>query len=122
MHLRRAAGQIQGLNASRFEHLNNELNGVIAHHLLASRARVDVAVHTGLIALVAQVHLQRVQLAAMNGGKIRDRKSTRLNSSHVAISYAVFCLKKKNRLIVGDKRASASKKYMNLSTNHPDMY
>src|SRR5690625_6445758 len=26
-----------------------------------------------------------------------DRKSTRLNSSHVAISYAVFCLKKKNR-------------------------
>src|SRR5207253_9469606 len=26
-----------------------------------------------------------------------DRKSTRLNSSHVAISYAVFCLKKKNK-------------------------
>src|SRR5437660_12697703 len=30
-------------------------------------------------------------------GLKRDRKSTRLNSSHVAISYAVFCLKKKNR-------------------------
>src|SRR5439155_22512513 len=28
--------------------------------------------------------------------RLRDRKSTRLNSSHVAISYAVFCLKKKN--------------------------
>src|SRR5690625_5596991 len=28
--------------------------------------------------------------------KILDRKSTRLNSSHVAISYAVFCLKKKS--------------------------
>src|SRR5215208_7632312 len=27
----------------------------------------------------------------------RDRKSTRLNSSHVAISYAVFCLKKKKQ-------------------------
>src|SRR5436305_8817807 len=27
----------------------------------------------------------------------RDRKSTRLNSSHVRISYAVFCLKKKNK-------------------------
>src|SRR5690554_7595856 len=27
----------------------------------------------------------------------RDRKSTRLNSSHVRISYAVFCLKKKRR-------------------------
>src|SRR2546421_7851219 len=29
------------------------------------------------------------------GGSIRDRKSTRLNSSHDQISYAVFCLKKK---------------------------
>src|SRR5207253_10291673 len=28
-------------------------------------------------------------------GRRQDRKSTRLNSSHVAISYAVFCLKKK---------------------------
>src|SRR5690349_22914266 len=28
----------------------------------------------------------------------RDRKSTRLNSSHVEISYAVFCLKKKNQI------------------------
>src|SRR5690625_5373679 len=31
---------------------------------------------------------------------IKDRKSTRLNSSHVAISYAVFCLKKKKLNIV----------------------
>src|SRR5207248_10893877 len=29
---------------------------------------------------------------------VRDRKSTRLNSSHRTISYAVFCLKKKNKL------------------------
>src|SRR5690625_5333700 len=29
---------------------------------------------------------------------LKDRKSTRLNSSHVAISYAVFCLKKKKRV------------------------
>src|SRR5690606_42006193 len=33
------------------------------------------------------------------GGYIGDRKSTRLNSSHVKISYAVFCLKKKNNNI-----------------------
>src|SRR5438067_10065819 len=31
--------------------------------------------------------------------KQRDRKSTRLNSSHVSISYAVFCLKKKKKKI-----------------------
>src|SRR5689334_24037124 len=35
---------------------------------------------------------------------IRDRKSTRLNSSHSSISYAVFCLKKKNQEVA--KRAS----------------
>src|SRR3989344_8238373 len=33
------------------------------------------------------------------GGKI-DRKSTRLNSSHMSISYAVFCLKKTGRILV----------------------
>src|SRR5207249_7658513 len=31
--------------------------------------------------------------------KRKDRKSTRLNSSHVSISYAVFCLKKKKQLL-----------------------
>src|SRR5690349_23282947 len=31
----------------------------------------------------------------LSAGLARDRKSTRLNSSHVEISYAVFCLKKK---------------------------
>src|SRR5436309_4822704 len=37
--------------------------------------------------------------ADVPGGEIaQDRKSTRLNSSHVKISYAVFCLKKKKRL------------------------
>src|SRR5690349_24158989 len=33
-------------------------------------------------------------------GAPRDRKSTRLNSSHVEISYAVFCLKKKKRPLI----------------------
>src|SRR5438034_8049162 len=36
----------------------------------------------------------RAQLGALEG---QDRKSTRLNSSHTVISYAVFCLKKKNK-------------------------
>src|SRR5690625_6476570 len=35
-----------------------------------------------------------------------DRKSTRLNSSHVAISYAVFCLKKKKKLIIQTNKTS----------------
>src|SRR5437899_4319255 len=37
---------------------------------------------------------QRTHWALNSNG---DRKSTRLNSSHLGISYAVFCLKKKNR-------------------------
>src|SRR5688500_19672956 len=32
-----------------------------------------------------------------NPGSLRDRKSTRLNSSHLVISYAVFCLQKKKK-------------------------
>src|SRR3989442_7743309 len=34
---------------------------------------------------------------AVSEATVVDRKSTRLNSSHVRISYAVFCLKKKNK-------------------------
>src|SRR5690349_24171290 len=34
---------------------------------------------------------------------MEDRKSTRLNSSHVEISYAVFCLKKKNKPKIEDE-------------------
>src|SRR5207244_8808855 len=36
---------------------------------------------------------------SMSAGPDLDRKSTRLNSSHQIISYAVFCLKKKNRKV-----------------------
>src|SRR5690625_5582755 len=39
-------------------------------------------------------HLQKLGYEKI--AVVGDRKSTRLNSSHVAISYAVFCLKKKN--------------------------
>src|SRR5689334_23910291 len=36
------------------------------------------------------------EFKSADGGRLGDRKSTRLNSSHSSISYAVFCLKKKN--------------------------
>src|SRR3712207_8157448 len=42
--------------------------------------------------------LVRVLPGGGDGGDLRDRKSTRLNSSHANISYAVFCLKKKHQL------------------------
>src|SRR5947209_12548470 len=40
---------------------------------------------------------RRVQQGGRQGRRGLDRKSTRLNSSHANISYAVFCLKKKKR-------------------------
>src|SRR3989442_5187441 len=50
---------------------------------------------------VRRIRLRSPSLTAACGsslGASRDRKSTRLNSSHVRISYAVFCLKKKKTL------------------------
>src|SRR5690349_22009456 len=40
---------------------------------------------------------EQVAMLEREGFRITDRKSTRLNSSHVEISYAVFCLKKKKK-------------------------
>src|SRR5438445_9376075 len=43
-------------------------------------------------------HDEERELTARKEKAERDRKSTRLNSSHANISYAVFCLKKKSKL------------------------
>src|SRR5437773_4525885 len=53
-------------------------------------ARGDLVVVRGAVGEAA------VGEAGRGGRADRDRKSTRLNSSHITISYAVFCLKKKN--------------------------
>src|SRR5256885_3342067 len=58
-------------------------------------------------ALISVLPLGRVQLQEQAGAlgqlvvQAQDRKSTRLNSSHLVISYAVFCLKQKNRRTPG---------------------
>src|SRR5690606_41337260 len=59
----------------------------------AHRLAVDQRIEHGQD-LALQVGLD--QVGADLQGKVLDRKSTRLNSSHVKNSYAVFCLKKKN--------------------------
>src|SRR5690606_41327588 len=41
--------------------------------------------------------VEHVVQRVVERAQVGDRKSTRLNSSHVKISYAVFCLKKKNK-------------------------
>src|SRR5207245_10337198 len=50
-------------------------------------------------------HTHRVRRRGYRSASRRDRKSTRLNSSHGSISYAVFCLKKKINNVILPKRA-----------------
>src|SRR3989442_11422701 len=61
-------------------------------------ARFDDAAGSVIHLSLAVFHAQRTALDLGNGVEnLADRKSTRLNSSHVRISYAVFCLKKKKK-------------------------
>src|SRR5437667_1053164 len=48
-------------------------------------------------------------------GGAEDRKSTRLNSSHITISYAVFCLKKKKKKRVLSSQKTSNNTYKNQS-------
>src|SRR5690606_39972960 len=50
----------------------------------------------GRLVVLAEAELHPVR-DGREPGRQQDRKSTRLNSSHVKISYAVFCLKKKKK-------------------------
>src|SRR5438270_8402996 len=53
--------------------------------------------------------LRSLLLLQRRGWRSPDRKSTRLNSSHSQISYAVFCLKKKKKKITKNLRTSGQK-------------
>src|SRR5690554_7535874 len=79
--------------------------------LLVQRGRLDARIQAVLeLAASESVEVDRVlpeELDRLADGGVHqgvvarvspDRKSTRLNSSHVRISYAVFCLKKKNEM------------------------
>src|SRR5436305_8618681 len=66
----------------------------------------------------ARPEVQRASVGAdlvLFGAGGADRKSTRLNSSHVRISYAVFCLKKKNKTIPRTPPPSAACPYRTLA-------
>src|SRR3712207_9058302 len=76
----RSAGRPEALGGGLLERQVRGRRGVQAHFLLLAR---DAE------ALGPAADEERRRLAV-------DRKSTRLNSSHANISYAVFCLKKKN--------------------------
>src|SRR5699024_12150308 len=79
------------------DHGNNMARGAVAtKEALESKQPADVS---ALFMTVAQTLMSKIGGASgpLYGSAFLaiDRKSTRLNSSHVSISYAVFCLKKK---------------------------
>src|SRR3712207_8429361 len=61
----------------------------------ARLAQRDILVPHGRGAALGEDEVDEVEHLLTIHGCSRDRKSTRLNSSHANISYAVFCLKKK---------------------------
>src|SRR5690625_6468286 len=80
-----ALARALGLSTSYVNQLENDQRPITVPVLLALTERFDLPSHYFSPDSDARL------VADLN------RKSTRLNSSHVAISYAVFCLKKKNK-------------------------
>src|SRR5690606_42136949 len=75
---------------------SSDLNSAAMAHALALELGDALAVMLyGLGGEHAAVLILEVTSQTIEHYRQRDRKSTRLNSSHVKISYAVFCLKKK---------------------------
>src|SRR5256885_10481605 len=64
--------------------------------------------HRWHVDLVIEARLGRLERGGHVENLLPDRKSTRLNSSHLVISYAVFCLKKKKKTITRIWRRSQS--------------
>src|SRR2546426_7927294 len=91
---------------AKFERTKPHVNvGTIGHvdhgKTTLTAAMTKVAAEKGLATYVTydQVAKASESQGRRDPTKILDRKSTRLNSSHLVISYAVFCLKKKKKTI-----------------------
>src|SRR3712207_8740213 len=70
------------------------IEGVLAEYEVLIRLDLRLGAH--FTELPVDFELQADHVGTDDGNIGLDRKSTRLNSSHANISYAVFCLKKKN--------------------------
>src|SRR3712207_7738147 len=75
---------------SEDEERRRGIEGVLSHHVARVHQRRDPDRECGR-------EERQVPRRKPPRDQVRDRKSTRLNSSHANISYAVFCLKKKKK-------------------------
>src|SRR5699024_11444715 len=110
---RRKATQMNSAETNRVH--SQAAARTMSHHFASTRAperaartapRAYQARNTTLTAIAATSGAP-TETARMQEMSVRtDRKSTRLNSSHVSISYAVFCLKKKKIKNADDSRSA----------------
>src|SRR5438034_3712169 len=92
-----AAADVQGLPAPVIRCREPRLTLIELLHLFHPPASPNAGIDASArVAPDARVH-PTATVSALAVGCTRDRKSTRLNSSHTVISYAVFCLKKKKK-------------------------
>src|SRR5690625_5397891 len=92
-HSRHIAVVAAGLSdPSSTSMLGNQLSATVAEALSQRGHKAEV--HYFELREVA-TDIAESMVTFTRSERLKDRKSTRLNSSHVAISYAVFCLKKK---------------------------
>src|SRR5690554_7257608 len=88
------------LNAGMGQHFLRVVCHVGQHHQRLGTGIVELVLHfTGGVQRVGVNNDQASTHGTEDNDRVlgKDRKSTRLNSSHVRISYAVFCLKKKTK-------------------------
>src|SRR5438067_8044764 len=86
---------------AEFQHIQNTRIRDWVRHRLESRIFApspSPEIQVALLRSLLEAETFEVFLHTSYVGQKRDRKSTRLNSSHVSISYAVFCLKKKKKI------------------------
>src|SRR5207249_7046973 len=87
------AGVAEGDGVPRVIRANEIVRDGLSN-VLRIRTREAPAIDGAQVSVLAEGESERSTRQSL---QIRDRKSTRLNSSHVSISYAVFCLKKKKK-------------------------
>src|SRR5690625_5906735 len=82
------AGISQGLSYRYFNSKEELFTILVEEAIVEAQKAIKSILHLSV------TPIQQIRTLTL---RMLDRKSTRLNSSHVAISYAVFCLKKKNK-------------------------
>jgi hypothetical protein len=82
IQLRGTAREVKRFGSGVLQRVNDEINGFAVHHLGALRTGRNVAMHAGLIAFVAEVHLQSAHTAA---AQRRERSALAIEAGEYSV-------------------------------------